>query len=106
MKCPQCGENSTVFAKIEQTFATHRRRTCALGHPFNTVEVHPTQLGDIRRQASALRRLKKQIARHHRDAKIVADNRSVAVVAAEHNISGARVRQIRASHQKFLASDR
>jgi hypothetical protein len=46
---------------------------------------------------SALRKIERRIALHKRDVAIARDTRPAAVIAAEHSISSARVRQIRAA---------
>ncbi len=74
-----------------------RLRRCANGHDFSTWEVHPSQLANGREMTSALRKIERRIALHKRDVAIARDTRSASVVAAEHSISAARVRQIRAA---------
>lgn len=72
MKCPLCGEWSTVL----ETRGTRRRRECANQHRFNTVEQAIEDFAD-------------------RNARIMLDPRGSAEVAKAHGLSLNRVIQIR-----------
>lgn len=99
MKCPTCGAWSSVLA----TRGTTRRRECANGHRFSTLEVPPGVVSqkDYRafRRGAALR------ARNWtRDRYIVADPRGSTTLARDLGITEARVRQIRAKARKESAA--
>jgi transcriptional regulator NrdR family protein len=100
MNCPVCGVERSSVLLVSADPDVHmclRLRRCANGHDFSTWEVHPSQLANGREMTSALRKIERRIALHKRDVAIARDTRSAPVVAAEHSISAARVRQIRAA---------
>lgn len=99
MKCPICGEPSDVLhvEPVDLEYRVDRSRQCEHGHKFRTTEVHLSQLADRREFYCAIRNIARRIARHQRDIAIAEDTRPVKVVAAEHGLTDARVRQIRAS---------
>lgn len=78
MKCPHCGAWSTVLA----TRATRRRRECANGHRFNTVETVLGLSGN-------------RVQKWARNQAIRADERGNSELARIHNVSEARIREIR-----------
>lgn len=78
MKCPHCGAWSAVL----DTRATRRRRECANGHRFSTVET-VVGLSGNRTQKWA------------RNQAIRADARGNSELARIHNVSEARIREIR-----------
>ena len=99
MKCPTCGADSDVTG-VARNFKEHYityHRVCDVGHRFQTVEVHPSQLADGREMTSAIRNIDKRIARYKRDVQIALDPRTSKEVAADYDLTDARVRQIRAS---------
>lgn len=99
MKCPICGSASSVLLKTEQPHE-HRivnERICERRHRFATAEVPLQLLADKRESDCAVRNIERRIARYQRDSRIAQDPRSAKVVAAEYNLTSARVRQIRAS---------
>jgi hypothetical protein len=106
MRCPTCGAESRPLAKqrnpLQHTVWIHR--VCDRDHPFETMEVHPTQLADKRELECAVRNINRRIRLYERDIAIAADPRPTAEVAAEHDITEARVRQIRRAHAKFSAN--
>lgn len=95
MKCPTCGAWSSVL----ETRGVTRRRECANGHRFSTIEVPPGVVNkkDYRafRRGAALR-----TRNWARDQRICADPRGSTTIARELGISEARVRQIRATARK------
>lgn len=96
MKCPRCGAPSDVVeTRPAPHHATRRRRTCFNGHRFVTLEVLPpaTNRRDL---AAAARAAVAAAQRWLRDARIRRDPRPATVVAREHDLTEARVRQIRA----------
>jgi len=99
VNCPICGSESRVETLLQELHAHRvmRSRICVLGHRFHTFEVHLTQLADAREMACALRNIERRVKRWQRDLAIARDPRPVKIVAADYNITDARVRQIRAS---------
>ena len=98
MKCPTCAAASQLLAReLVQEHATERHRVCDNGHRFKTLEVHPTMVADAREWRCAVNKIQRRVALWHRDSAIAADPRPTKVVAADYDITDARVRQIRAS---------
>jgi hypothetical protein len=99
MKCSVCGSDSDVMgaAHDPQDHRITYMRVCELGHRFQSVEVYPTQLADAREMACAVRNIDKRWARFKRDVDIARDPRPIKEIAADHGLTDARVRQIRAS---------
>jgi hypothetical protein len=96
MKCPRCGAASDVLAtRPGEHHTTRRRRECHNGHRFSTVEVWPSAL-NRRDLAAAARAVAGAIGRWARDQLIRKDKRPATHVARMHDITEARVRQIRA----------
>lgn len=91
MKCPHCGAWSTVL----DTRNTRRRRECANGHRFATVEVVPGVI-NTKDYRAHLRGAAERARNWTRDRRIVEDPRGSVTVARDYGISDARVRQIRA----------
>lgn len=97
MKCPRCGAWSNVLDTRDGDHLTlRRRRQCGNGHRFTTLEVLPTAL-NRRDLAATARAAATAAARWARDLLIRKDKRSATDVARDHQITEARVRQIRAS---------
>ena len=98
MNCPICGAWSGV---LETRPAKHntikRRHECANGHRFNTMEVFPACVCSERDLKSNAAKVSRAIDRWKRDIAIRRDYRATAVIAAEHNLTEARIRQIRAA---------
>lgn len=83
MKCPVCG----VWSSVLQTRSSVRRRECANGHRFNTVE---KTIGTLARRQDWARNLK-----------IINDPRGASAVGRDYGISEARVREIRSKHARI-----
>lgn len=98
MMCPICGARTMSLAQQDNPdkFQCTIVRTCERGHLFETREVQINMLADEREMSSALRHIRRRVERWRRDARIAQDTRPATLVAAEHNITEARVRQIRA----------
>lgn len=95
MKCPVCGAWSSVLA----TRGAHRRRECANGHRFTSIEVVPSVV-HAKDYRAYVRGVAERAKTWPRDRRILEDSRSSTVVAREYGITPARVRQIRArEHQ-------
>lgn len=99
MMCSTCGAASTILPAetFDAGLRVTRWRMCGLGHKFITAEVHLSQLADARELRCAQRNIQRRIARFERDVLIAMDERPARLVAAQHKITQARVRQIRAS---------
>lgn len=99
MICPRCGAESQVTETREASMGTfRRRRQCFNGHRFTTFEVYEQTIkaAGLRDMAATWRKAKASAKMWWRDRAIIMDARSTGAVAAEHGITGARVRQIRA----------
>lgn len=98
MNCNICGATTRVIDQHAVAGAMHVLvdRVCANGHRVRTHEVHTTMLADKREMRSAVRNIQRRIKLFERDRLIMQDPRPARVVAEEHNITEARVRQIRA----------
>lgn len=95
MICPRCGAPSDVLStRPGEHHTTRRRRECHHGHRFTTVEALPVAV-NRRELAAAARHAARTASRWLRDLSIKADRRSATVVAREHKLTEARVRQIR-----------
>jgi len=108
VKCPTCGAESDVIG-VARNYKEHQityLRVCDIGHRFDTVEVHPTQLADAREMTCALRNIDRRVARFKRDVAIALDTRPPKEVAADYGITDARVRQIRASFPNRSSQER
>lgn len=99
MNCPTCGAWSEVTdTRAAPNDMIRRRRACANGHKFATFEVLPQVVRAAAGNAAATARASKaSAARWARDRAIARDTRPATQVAADHGITEARVRQIRAS---------
>lgn len=107
MKCPTCAAASEKLPRVhEGQHSTEHFYLCDNGHRFKTIEVHPTMVADARELRCAVNNIDRRVARYHRDVAIAADPRPTSVVAAAHNITDARVRQIRASFPDRASHDR
>lgn len=95
MKCPTCG----AWTQVLDTRDTKRRRQCANGHTFSTVEVLPEAIAK-REHAASLRKARESAARWSRDVAIRRDPRPAGELAVEHRLSAARIRQIRSTGQR------
>lgn len=97
MKCPTCGAWSEVSeTRAAPNHATRRARTCANGHRFITLEVLPQVVKAAGANAAATARAAAANAkRWARNAAIARDPRSATQVAKQHDMTEARVRQIR-----------
>lgn len=97
MNCPRCGAQSDVLdTRSGPHHTTRRRRECHNAHRFVTLEVLPpaTNRRDL---AAAARAAMAAAQRWLRDSRIRRDHRAATVVAREHDITEARVRQIRST---------
>lgn len=97
--CPLCGglSGAPFLRKIDPMgLRVMRTRMCDSGHIFTTHEVTATLLADSRESAAAIRNIMRRVGRWNRDAAIRADKRHPREIAAAHNLTEARVRQIRA----------
>ena len=101
MRCNICGQPTFVVTRSEAAGGLREevQRRCKSGHNVLTHEVHTTMVADEREMRSALRYINQRIARFNRDIAIACDGRPATQVAADHKITEARVRQIRASFQ-------
>lgn len=99
MKCPECGAWSEVKESREgEALTFRRRRLCANGHLFTTYEVHPqTKKAAQRDLLATARRIEARVKRWARDQQLIRSARSADDLAREHNLTAARVRQIRAA---------
>lgn len=97
--CPRCNAPSFVLATIDHPalHLTANTRACTRGHEFQTREVHLGMVADERELRSARRAINARRALWDRDVLIARDDRSTTQLAAAHNITPTRVRQIRAS---------
>lgn len=90
MKCPTCGAWSAVL----ETRDTRRRRECANGHRFPTLEVFAT--AEARRQVARDRTVQKIAARTWaRNQHICSDPRNSFEVGKAYGLSAPMVRKIR-----------
>lgn len=111
MNCIHCGAFSLVKETRDHEHGlTRRRRECANGHRFNTYEVYePTVRAAERDLAATARRAQAAARRWARDRKIILSRASPQALAAEHGLTDARVRQIRAAarttHPHLFPSD-
>lgn len=97
MKCPRCGTWSTVLdTRPGEHLTTRRRRECANGHRFTTLEVLPAAV-NVRDLAAAARAAARSALLWVRDQLIRKDKRPATRVARDHDLTEARVRQIRTS---------
>lgn len=95
MKCPQCGAWSSVLDTREAPLdTTKRRRECANGHKFTTVEVLSIAVSKHYLQ-SAARSSKSRRARWARDKAIQADTRSQREIAKTYGIHQTRITAIK-----------
>lgn len=95
MKCPICGAWSEVRDTREgQNESIRRRRQCANGHRFSTLEVHPSVIHMGSSEATA-RAIDKRRALWRRDQAIRADNRLQRLIAVEHGLSRHQVGRIK-----------
>lgn len=100
MKCPVCGAWSEVLnTRAAPNHTIKRRRQCANEHRFTTVEALETAI-DKRSAQSAAAAAKLRAQLWARDRAIRADTRPATLVAADHNLTEARIRQIRAIKRK------
>lgn len=101
IRCPKCDAETSVDKEFDdrkqRTMTVHRE--CVNGHTFVTKEVHITMVADGRELRSALNHINRRIALWRRDNAIVRDDRSIEEIAAAHDITPTRVRQIRAQVQ-------
>jgi transcriptional regulator NrdR family protein len=96
MKCPRCGAQSDVLdTRPGPHHTTRRRRECHNDHRFVTLEVLPPATNQ-RDLAAAARAAMVAAQRWLRDMRIRRDTRPATIVAREHDLTEARVRQIRA----------
>lgn len=91
MKCPHCG----AWTNVLDTRATRRRRECANGHRFATVEVVPSVV-NAKDYRAHLRGAALRAKNWVRDRRVADDPRGSTAIARELGLSEARVRQIRA----------
>lgn len=96
MNCPTCGAWSEVLdtRATASTDTTRRRRQCANGHRFATVEVYAQMVnaGAVSRALAAIARARALWSRNQR---ILADERTAAEIAEEHGLSVKAVHSIR-----------
>lgn len=104
MLCPRCAAPSRIVATKSdgRLHTVSNDRVCENNHRFSTREVHPTMVADEREFRSAVQRIIHRTALWWRDKAIFEDPRSHNEVAALHNLTPTRVRQIRASLQEAL----
>lgn len=94
MKCPTCGAWSSVLdTRTGPHESQRRRRECANGHRFVTLEVLPTVIHHDAR-VSTSRAVAKRRALWKRDQAIRADTRLQRVIAAEYGLSRHQVGKI------------
>lgn len=95
MKCPICGAWSSVLdTRAGPHESLRRRRECANGHRFATLEVLPVVIHHDARLAS-VRATAKRRALWTRDQRIRADGRLQRVIAAEHGLTRHQVGRIK-----------
>lgn len=101
MKCPICGVAADVKeTRLAEENTVRRRHECLNGHRFTTYEVYASTFSTFRREiAATARRVAANAVRWKRDLRIARDLRGASVVAREHDITEARVRQIRAARR-------
>jgi transcriptional regulator NrdR family protein len=101
MKCPICGFPADVIDTRVGRFDTIRRRhECMNLHRFSTFEVHEAAKPYDRELAANERRNVAAAKRWRRDLSIRNDPRPTILLAHEHNLTTARIRQIRAAGRK------
>lgn len=98
--CPHCDAATPVL--LECTYDAHTRTTtrhmlCANSHRFTSKEVPAAMVAPARERRSALSAIERRVQLWVRDRAILRDLRPLREVAAEHGLTEARVRQIRAS---------
>lgn len=103
MKCPKCGVWSSVLETRESTnYTTKRRRECANGHRFTTVELHSNVANNVGSKiAQYAVAMANRIAQWKKELIIVAESRGYGktrATARKHGITPGRVRQIRRKH--------
>lgn len=95
MKCPTCGAWSNV---LETRNGPHesmrRRRECANGHRFITLEVLPTVIHQDAKLSTA-RAVAKRRELWQRDQRIKIDQRVHSTIAAEYGITRSQVVRIK-----------
>ena len=108
MRCSTCGAPSDVlgFDRLDDEYRMDYFRVCERGHKFTTSEVHLSQLADKRELSCATRNIVRRVARYERDIAIAQDPRPARVVAEQHGLTDARVRQIRASFPDRASQER
>ena len=105
MRCILCGAAETSVSSQHtdaEGLGIRRTRMCARGHKFPTAEVPLNHIADQRERRAAQRSIAARIARWERDVAIASDPRPATRVAEELGLTPMRIRQIRASHAKFL----
>lgn len=102
MKCPHCGAWTSVEETREHEFGTtRRRRLCANGHTFPTVEI-PGRAYTRSRPALllAFKTITAAIEKWRRDMKIATDPRPSSEVAVEFKLHHSEVNKIRARYRR------
>lgn len=99
MKCPTCGAWSSVLATREIS----RRRECANGHRFSSVEV-PAFVVNQKDYRAFQRGARLRARNWARDQRVLSDPRGSTTLARELGITEARVRQIRAKARQEVAA--
>lgn len=105
MNCPTCSAYSRVLhTRDGDTVAIKRRRECANGHRFTTVEAVPRAFCK-RDMAQAQATSKARADRWKRDQAIAASGMTATELAAKYRITEARVRQIKNKSLRHVKSD-
>lgn len=95
MKCPTCGVWSIVLdTRNGPHESMRRRRECANGHRFATLEVLPTVIHQDAREATS-RAVGKRRELWQRDHRIRADQRMHKIIAVEHGLTRSQVTRIK-----------
>lgn len=95
MNCPECGAWSNVLdTRNGPNETVKRRRECANGHRFFTLEVLPAAIHQDSAKASA-RAIGRNRKRWQRDQAIRADGRMHALIAIDHGLTRSQIVRIK-----------
>lgn len=106
MKCPICGADWTRDKHTPSANMIVHSGACENGHRVMTFEVFPSMLATQSELVARMASIEQRRARWRRDLRIARDQRTSQEIAAEHNISPTRVRQIRTAMRSRLSARR
>lgn len=106
MKCSICGSAITRQKSTPSDNMVVHSGVCEHGHRVITFEVFPSMLATHSELVARMHSIEQRRARWKRDMRIARDQRTSQEIAAEHNISPTRVRQIRTAMRSRLSARR